>query len=44
VPSTLTGPERAEAPPAPSTLGADAAAADSPADAAKKPWWRRPVG
>jgi hypothetical protein len=45
VPSTLTGPDLPEVPPAPSTLGAEvAAAADSPADAAKKPWWRRPFG
>jgi hypothetical protein len=44
VPSTLTGPELAEAPRAPSTLGDDAPAADSPAEATKKPWWRRPFG
>jgi hypothetical protein len=45
VPSTLTGPELPEDPPAPSTLGGEAAAAaGSPADAAKQPWWRRPFG
>ena len=45
VPTTLSGSELPEAAPAPSTLGAeDAGAADSPAGASKKPWWRRPFG